>query len=139
MSLDVRDVLAPGAAAAPARIRPPLAPDVVFHSPVADYRGRDDVAHLFAKIGQCLTGLEPLGQFTDPGAGGEERHGVSTFTAKVGDESVFGALVQHVDAQGQLTEATLLLRPLSALTNAVDRMRDALSADPLPSRRRTPQ
>ncbi|UQT55428.1 hypothetical protein M4V62_10160 [Streptomyces durmitorensis] len=136
MSLDVRDVLAPGA---PDRTRLLLARDVVFHSPVADYSGRDDVAHLFPKIGECLTGIEPLREFTDPGTGsgkdGAERQTVTTFTADVGEESVYGTFVQQVDANGQLTEATLLLRPLHTLTAAVSRMRDALSADPLPSRR----
>ncbi|MEV8319135.1 hypothetical protein AB0Q95_33755 [Streptomyces sp. NPDC059900] len=135
MSLDVREVLAPDTPGTPGRTRLPLAPDVVFHSPVADYRGRDDVGHLFAKIGQCLTGIEPLREFTDPGQEGKGQHSVTTFAAQVGDESVYGALVQQVDAQGQLAEATLLLRPLSALKAAVSLMRDALSADPLPSRR----
>ncbi|GAA3105809.1 hypothetical protein ACFQ0X_10070 [Streptomyces rectiviolaceus] len=159
MSLDVRDVLAPGASGAPGapdtpgardasgRTRLLLARDVVFHSPVADYRGRDDVAHLFPKIGQCLTGIEPLQEFTEPGKAGkdagdgqdagvgQEQRSVTTFTGRVGEESVYGAFVQQVDAEGQLTEATLLLRPLSALTTAVSLMRDALIADPLPSRR----
>ncbi|MEU5996854.1 hypothetical protein ABZ837_03375 [Streptomyces sp. NPDC047197] len=145
MSLDVRDVLAPGA---PGQTRLLLARDVVFHSPVADYGGRDDVAHLFAKIGQCLSGVEPLREFSGPGADGEgreggegekrgqEHHSVTTFTCSVGEESAaYGVFVQQVDAQGQLTEATLLLRPLGALKAAVSQMREALSADPLPSRR----
>ncbi|MGW6062249.1 hypothetical protein [Streptomyces sp. NPDC055189] len=135
MSLDIRDLLAPGV---PGRTRLPLARDVVFHSPVADYSGRDDVGHLFAKIGRCLTGLEPLREFTDPGedAAKGQQHSVTTFAAKVGEESVYGAFVQQLNTEGQLTEATLLLRPLSALKSAVSGMRDALSADPLPSLRR---
>ncbi|WP_371526502.1 hypothetical protein OG302_10300 [Streptomyces sp. NBC_01283] len=139
MGVDIREVLAPDAPDAPSaldRTRLLLARDVVFHSPVADYGGRDDVAHLFAKIGQCLAGLEPLQEFTEPGAaGGDGRESVTTFTARVGEESAYGALVQRTDAGGQLTEATLLLRPLSALKAAVSRMGEALSADPLPSRR----
>ncbi|MFF1692687.1 hypothetical protein ACFVXC_03555 [Streptomyces sp. NPDC058257] len=139
MSLDIRDLLAPGV---PDRTRLLLARDIVFHSPVADYSGQDDVAHLFPKIGQCLTGIEPLGEFTDPGRDGQGRRRgqgqgqqcVTTFTGKVGEESAYGAFVQQIDAEGQLTEATLLIRPLSALTNTVQQMRDALIADPLPSR-----
>ncbi|MGW7269810.1 nuclear transport factor 2 family protein [Streptomyces sp. NPDC054864] len=134
MSLDVRDVLASGA---PDRTRLLLAPDVVFHSPVADYSGREDVAHLLPMIGQCLSGVEPLREFTAAGTGREEEghHGVTTFSAKVGEENAYGVLVQQTDGDGQLTEATLLIRPLKALTAAVSRMREALSADPLPSRR----
>ncbi|WP_409060425.1 hypothetical protein [Streptomyces sp. SYP-A7185] len=146
MALDVRDVLAPGA---PERTRLLLAPDVVFHSPVADYGGRDDVAHLLPKIGQCLAGLEPLREFTGADAGGRageqkqgqeqgqgrEQHGVTTFTARVGEESAYGVLEQILDGEGRLAEATLLIRPLHVLKAAVSRMGDALSADPLPSRR----
>ena len=132
MSLDIRDVLAPGV---PDRTRLLLARDVVFHSPAADYSGRDDVAHLLPKIGQCLNGIEPLREFTTPGAGGDERQSVTTFTAEVGEESAFGTFVQHLDEDGQLTEATLLIRPLGVLKAAVSQMRDALSTDPLPSRR----
>ncbi|MFI6088534.1 hypothetical protein [Streptomyces sp. NPDC051218] len=134
MSLDVRDVLAPGT---PDRTRLLLARDVVFHSPVADYSGRDDVAHLLPKIGECLSGVEPLREFTTAGTGEEEgeQHGVTAFTAKVGEENAYGALVQQTNEDGQLTEATLLIRPLKALSDAVARMREALSADPLPSRR----
>lgn len=134
MSLDVRDVLAPGT---PDRTRLLLARDVVFHSPVADYSGRDDVAHLLPKIGQCLSGVERLREFTAAGTGRAEgeQHGVTTFSAKVGEENAYGVLVQQTNGDGQLTEATLLIRPLKALTAAVSRMREALSADPLPSRR----
>ncbi|MEV0322594.1 hypothetical protein ACIBKX_13775 [Streptomyces sp. NPDC050658] len=128
MSLDVRDVLAPGA---PGKAPLPLAPDVVFHSPVADYRGRDDVAHLFPKIGQCLAGIEPAREFT----GGDGRHGVTTFSATVAEESAYGVFVQQVDERGELVEASLLIRPLHALRAAVSLMGEALSADPLPSRR----
>ncbi|MEU3741276.1 MULTISPECIES: hypothetical protein [unclassified Streptomyces] len=135
MGIDIRDVLAPGTSGALDRTRLLLARDVVFHSPVADYGGRDDVAHLFAKIGQCLAGLEPLQEFTEPGAGGDDRQSVTTFTARIGEESAYGAFVQHTDVEGRLSEATLLLRPLGALKAAVSRMGEALSADPLPSRR----
>ncbi|MGW0905698.1 hypothetical protein [Streptomyces sp. NPDC002853] len=128
MSLDVRALLAPDA---PDKAGLRLAPDVVFHSPVADYSGRDDVAHLFQKLGQCLTGIEPVQEFTEDG----ERHGVTTFHGSVRDASVYGAFVQEVDDQGRLTEATLLIRPLSTLRTAVSLMREALTADPLPSSR----
>lgn len=128
MSLDVRDLLAPGT---PDKASLPLAPDVVFHSPVADYSGRDDVAHLFPKLGQCLTGIEPVQEFTEDGG----RHSVTTFHGNVGDETLYGAFVQEVDEQGRLVEATLLIRPLSTLRTAVSIMRDALTTDPLPSSR----
>ncbi|MGW7073146.1 hypothetical protein ACWGII_13210 [Streptomyces sp. NPDC054855] len=128
MSLDVRDLLAPGT---PDKAGLPLAPDVVFHSPVADYSGRDDVAHLFPKLGQCLSGIDPVQEFTEDGG----RHSVTTFHGSVRDETVYGAFVQEVDEQGRLTEATLLIRPLSTLRIAVSLMREALEADPLPSSR----
>lgn len=128
MSLDVRDLLAPGTTD---KTPLALAPDVVFHSPVADYSGRQDVAHLFTTIGQFLTGIEPVREFTED----DGRHSVTTFHGSVGGETVYGAFVQEVDEQGQLKEATLLLRPLSTLRTAVSLMREALTADPLPSSR----
>lgn len=60
----------------------------MFHSPVADYSGRDNVAHLFPELGQCPTGIEPVQGF-----------------------------------------------PLSTPRTAVSLMREALTADPLPSAR----
>jgi hypothetical protein len=103
--------------------------DVVFHSPVADYRGRADVAHLLAAIASCISTPEPS----------EELRGTSstatTFVAAVDEARIDGVLVQRCTEDGLLVEATLLLRPLAVLKTAIAGMRAALAADPLPSAR----
>jgi hypothetical protein len=106
-----------------------LAEDVTFHSPVTDYSGRADIAHLFAAIGRCLTSVEEGTVFT---AGSRS---VTEFTGRVGEHDVDGVLVQRTGDDGRLEEATLLLRPFTALRAAVAMMGDILGADPLPSRR----
>ena len=45
---------------------------------------------------------------------------------------VDGVLVRQLDAGGMAEEATLLLRPLRALQDAVESLRAALAEDPLP-------
>jgi hypothetical protein len=42
-----------------------LSEHVVFHSPVADYYGRADVAHLLATIGGVLDEIRPDRQLVD--------------------------------------------------------------------------
>ncbi|GAA0895769.1 hypothetical protein [Pseudonocardia zijingensis] len=123
----IRALLAPST---PDTVRPLLAPSVAFHSPVADYRGRDDVAHLLATIGRCLTDPEP-GQRCEA-----ERRRFEEFTAHVGDHPVDGVLIRRTGPEGLIEELTLFVRPLEPLQIAVAIMRDALRADPLPSRRR---
>jgi len=95
-----------------------LAEDVVFHSPVQTYRGREQVMHLLLIIGGILEGVEvtrPAGRAT-------------FFAAQVEEHPVDGVL--DVDAKdGRITELTLMLRPLAALQGAVARMARAL-ADP---------
>lgn len=125
MTLPLADLLSASSSAAVARL---LSEDVVFHSPVADYRGRADVAHLFSTIALCVT---------DPRVREELTGAVSTattFVAAVGERQLEGVLVQRC-VDGLLLEATLLLRPLTVLEIAIAGMRTALDVDPLPSRR----
>jgi hypothetical protein len=112
----------------PARLELVLAEDVRFHSPVADYRGREDVAHLFTTIARVLESLEPVRELT----AGRER---ATFVSgAVRGRTVEGVLDEHRDPAGRVVEVTLMLRPLSVLRVAVGEMAAALEADPLPSR-----
>jgi hypothetical protein len=123
MAPGVSDLLA---AADPASVRAVLAPDVAFRSPVADYAGRCTVAHLLTTIGRCLDRMEPGVHY----AAGPRS--ASEFTAQVSGRRIDGVLVRQVDRDGLVVEVSLLLRPLAALHDAVERMRDALAHDPLP-------
>jgi hypothetical protein len=126
VTLPLADLLG---AASPAAVEPLLSEDVVFHSPVADYRGRADVAHLFATIASCVTDPRPHEELTGTAST------ATTFAATVGGRQLDGVLVQRCAVDGLLLEATLLLRPLAVLKTAITGMRAALDTDPLPSGR----
>jgi hypothetical protein len=94
-----------------------LAEDVVFHSPVQTYRGRNQVVHLLTIIGTILDATDVT----------RELDGVTFFAAYVEEHPVDGVLVQRADEYGRITEITLMLRPLAALQAAVARMARALA------------
>ena len=94
-----------------------LAEDVVFHSPVQTYRGRDQVVHLLGTIGGIIDAVEPT----------RELDGVTFFAAEVEEHPVDGVLVEREDPAGHIAEVTLMLRPLAQLQAAVARMARALA------------
>lgn len=94
-----------------------LAEDVVFHSPVQTYRGRDQVVHLLTIIGNVLDAADVT----------REVDGITFFAAYVEEHPLDGVLVQRDDEHGRIAEITLMLRPLAALQAAVARMARALA------------
>ena len=94
-----------------------LAGDVVFHSPVQTYRGRDQVILLLVTIGGILESVDVT----------RELDGVAFFTAQVEEHPMDGVLDQHADEAGRIAEITLMLRPLAQLQAAVARMARALA------------
>lgn len=104
-----------------------ISDDVVFSSPVAEYRGRADVVHLLGCIARVLRDLAPTGESSD----GVSR--LTTLTARVGEHPVEGVLREYHDDAGQLTHATLFLRPYTALRAAIKEMSKLLAGAPLPS------
>ena len=104
-----------------------LSQDVVFHSPVRDYRGRADVAHILTTIGDVLDRIEAERELVS------ERHVVTIIAATHGEHRMTGVLHETFDALGRVERATLLLRPLSTLLEAITAMRAALEGSPLPS------
>jgi phage major head subunit gpT-like protein len=94
-----------------------LADDVVFHSPVQTYRGRDQVVHLLTIVGGIIEDVEAT----------RELDGVTFFAATVEEHPVDGMLDEHSDAAGHIAEITLMLRPLAQLQAAVARMARALA------------
>ena len=93
-----------------------LAGDVVFHSPVQTYRGRDQVIHLLLTIGGILEAVE----VTRPA-------GRTTFFATQVEEHPMDGVLDVDRKDGHITEITLMLRPLAALQAAVARMARALA------------
>jgi hypothetical protein len=95
-----------------------LADDVVFHSPVQTYRGRDQVVHLLTTVGGVIEEVEAT----------RELDGVTFFAAAVEEHPIDGVLVEDTDAAGHVAEITLMLRPLAQLQAAVARMARALAS-----------
>ena len=109
------------------RLRNALADQVAFQSPVRDYDGRADVAHILMTIGAVLDAIEVERELV------VDRQLVTIIRAIHGDEPMSGVLIEIYDARGRVEHATLLLRPLSALLNAIAAMRAALERSPLPN------
>ncbi|HJS96049.1 MAG TPA: hypothetical protein VJ741_17435 [Solirubrobacteraceae bacterium] len=104
-----------------------LSKNVVFHSPVRDYYGRADVAHILMTIGDVLDEIEPQGELVG------ENQVVTVITARRAHARMSGVLLETCDTRGRVEHATLLLRPLSALLEALTAMRAALERSPLPT------
>jgi hypothetical protein len=106
-----------------------LAEDVIFNSPVATYRGRDDVVHLLMIISGVVEGYAVDRELSGRG----ER--VTFVTGRITGEAVDGVVDSRFNDQREITELTLMLRPLRALLAGVELMGQALAASPLPSTR----
>lgn len=109
------------------RLDEALTEHVVFHSPVRDYHGRADVAHILTTIGEVLDTIESQRELV------AERQVVTILIATRADHGMSGVLDETHDALGRVERATLLLRPLSTLLEAITAMRAALDRSPLPS------
>lgn len=94
-----------------------LADDATFHSPVADYAGRRRVAKVWAAVAQVVTDACASSVLVD----GDRA--VAVFTATAAGRPIDGVL--HVSG-APASDVTLLVRPLSALLPAVERMRALL-------------
>jgi SnoaL-like domain len=94
-----------------------VADDVVFHSPVTTYRGREQVVDLLVLIGTVLVDVVPT----------REVETVTFVKGHIDGEELDGVLVELRDGDEQIAEITLLLRPLAALHTAVRRIARALA------------
>ena len=95
----------------PEAMRACLHPDVTFNSPVAftPYEGREAVMELLRHVMDVMPDL----RYTDQLAG-EDSH-VLVFQATAGGKDVQGIDYLVVDAEGLVTELTVMVRPASAL------------------------
>jgi len=109
------------------RLNEALGDEVVFHSPVRTYRGKANVAHILSTIGTVLDEIDGEREFV---AGQDV---VTLITASYNGRAMTGVLRETHGHLGHVAQATLLLRPLSALQNAISGMRTALERSPLPS------
>ena len=94
-----------------------LAPDAVFHSPVEDYEGRDRIGSVLAAVTEVVA--VPRSSRLIDGSG----ETLLAFTAELEGRAGDGVLLATGERDGAISELTLMVRPLAALLDAVDRMR----------------
>ena len=94
-----------------------LAPDAVFHSPVADYEGRDRIGLVLTAVTQVVAAPQPTRLIE----GSDET--LLAFTAEVEGSAGDGVLLAIGERDGAISELTLMVRPLATLLDAVDRMK----------------
>jgi hypothetical protein len=101
-----------------------LAEDVVFRSPAVfkPYEGRDAVATIL----RTVFGVFEDFRYTDE-LDGDGIQGL-LFDARVGDRSLQGIDLLRPDADGQIAEFTVMIRPASGLIALAERMGPALQA-----------
>ena len=104
-----------------------LSEEVIFESPVRDYHGRADVAHILSTIGTVLDQIDAQRELA------ADREIVTIITASHRGQRMSGALYEVHGASGRVDRAMLLLRPLSAVRQAIADMVAALEQSPLPS------
>ena len=97
-----------------------LAPDAVFHSPVADYHGR----HRIAKVYTALSRVLGHAHVTSVLRG--DRETAVAFQGSVMGRDVDGMLRVVTNPDGTVGHVTLLLRPLDVLLAGVERMKALL-------------
>jgi hypothetical protein len=101
-----------------------LAENVVFRSPAVfkPYEGQETVATILRTVYQVLEDLHYTDELDGTGI-----HGL-LFDARVGDRSLQGIDLLRHDANGQITEFTVMIRPASGLIAVAERMGPALEA-----------
>jgi hypothetical protein len=99
-----------------------LAPDVVFRSPVVyrPYEGREVVAKVLEAVTRVFDEFSYVQRFTS----GDRK--ALIFRAKVGDREVDGLDLLRFDADGQVAELTVMVRPLSGINALAAAMREEL-------------
>jgi hypothetical protein len=101
-----------------------LAEDVVFRSPAVfkPYEGCETVATIL----RTVFGVFEDFRYTDE-LDGDDVHGL-LFDARVGERSLQGIDLLRADADGQIAEFTVMVRPASGLVALAERMGPALQA-----------
>jgi hypothetical protein len=101
-----------------------LCEDVVLHSPILfrGFEGRDIVRQVLTHVAATLEGLTYVDELTDGNTV------CLRFKAKVGDRELEGIDFLELDEDGKVTELTVFMRPLSAITTFNEQMKTRLEA-----------
>lgn len=106
------------------RIEELFSADVVFNSPVVykPYQGREQLAVLLHAILQVLEDFRYIAQVET------DETGVLVFAARVGERELQGVDILRFGPDDAIVEMTVMLRPMSGLHAAAERMRELLEA-----------
>jgi SnoaL-like domain len=101
-----------------------LAPDIVFHSPVTfhPFVGRDTVSGLLALVAQTFEDFRYTDELEADGA-----HAL-IFRASVGGRELEGIDLLRFDADGLISDFSVMLRPLSGLLPFAEAMAEKAQA-----------
>jgi hypothetical protein len=99
-----------------------LAPEAAFHSPVTDYHGRERVREVLSAVAQVVTDATASSVLDAPG------QTVAFFSAKTQGRHCEGVLRVVVGPDGDVTDVTLMIRPLKSLLLGIERMKSLLAA-----------
>jgi hypothetical protein len=101
-----------------------LAQDVVFRSPAVfkPYEGRETVATILRTVFGVFEDFHYTDELDGDGVNG------LLFDARVGERSLQGIDLLRPDADGQIAEFTVMIRPASGLVALAERMGPALQA-----------
>ena len=104
-------------------VRRALAPDAVFHSPVADYRGHDQIARLLDAL------LRVLRVTATVAVHGDDTQTICSFRAEVEGRQADGVLRVVAMPGARASDVTLMLRPLGALLEGLKGMERELRSN----------
>jgi hypothetical protein len=97
-----------------------LAPDAVFRSPVTDYVGPDNIMPVLTALNEILTGTRVMSELAGSG------ETAVLYAGRVGSREVHGMLHVETTLDGRISCITMMVRPLEALLEGVDLMREKL-------------
>ena len=103
--------------AAPADVASLLADDVRFRSPFGDYEGREAIAPLFTVMPAVFDELTLVRELR-----GDDREVAAVLRGRIGDEPVDVIVDERYAADGRVSEAMLVTRPLAGTKAAIRRM-----------------
>ena len=101
-----------------------LADDVVFRSPVVHtpYRGRDTVGVILHAVADVFEGFRYEREIGDAAAADH----ALVFAAHIGDIQLQGVDLLHRDAEGNIDELVVMIRPMKAVHAVAEAMRARL-------------
>jgi SnoaL-like protein len=101
-----------------------LAPDAVLNSPVSfkPFQGRETVSKLFAILLETFEDFSYTDEFETDGKA------ALVFRARIGDRELQGLDLFRFDADGQIAELTVMIRPLSAVIALAEAVGPKLAA-----------